>query len=313
VEALTALLFVLAALEFHDRPYVAAQICVLLACLVAVTFIDLDHRIIPDAITKPGMILALLLSVVPPFQLHPPDWIRGVAPGMNSLLHATAGCLTGLLTVYGVRWLGTLAFGREAMGQGDAKLLGLIGAFLGPLGALYSLMMACVGGVVVHGLLVLVAGRGPKPLELEVEAAGGTTQTFRRARVTPVGRIRRKQPLPTAYLLEVVGDQPLPVGEAVKVRAVLPKVRVLADEDVSVTGKATVEAAQPAGAGSRVRLRWEGLSPVDAEHFSFFALSHKYLPFGPYLALGGAATAIYLAAIQDLLRWWAQLYVIAPK
>ena len=308
VEALTAALFVLAALRFGDRPILAAEIALLLAALVAVTFIDIDHRIIPDAITKPGMVVGLILAAIPPYQLHPPDWIAGLPPGLNSLLHATAGCLAGLLVVNGVRWLGTLAFGKEAMGLGDVKLLGLIGAFLGPVGALYALMLACIGGVFVHGLVVAVTARRAKPLRLEVKGAGGTAQTFPCARVRPVGKAPRRGPPPGVYTFEVSAEQPPAVGEVVKVRAVLPKVRVLTDEDVTVTGRATVEAVEPAGACARVRLRWDGLSAEDAEHFSYFAASHRYLPFGPYLALGGAGAALGMDLLRELFEWWARFF-----
>jgi leader peptidase (prepilin peptidase)/N-methyltransferase len=307
VEALTAALFVLAALRFHDRPILAGEIALLLSALVAVTYIDIDHRIIPDAITKPGMVVGLILALFPPFLLHPGSWIEGLPPGLNSLLHAAAGCLTGLLIVYGVRWLGTLAFRKEAMGLGDAKLLGLVGAFTGPIGALYTLILACVGGVFVHGAVVLVTGRRPKTLSLEVEGARGTAQAFACARVKPVGKAPRKGPPVATYSLEVLAEQPLAVGEVVKVRAVLPKVRVLTDADVTLAGRAMVEAVEPAGACSRTRLRWDGLSAEDAEHLSFFAASHRYLPFGPYLALGGAATALYADVIAGWFQLWARL------
>ncbi len=93
VELLTATLFVLAALRFPN-PLDATAIALLLAALVAITFIDIDHRIIPDAITKPGMALALILAVVT--TLHPGDWIYGLKPGLNKLLHSGSGILAGI-------------------------------------------------------------------------------------------------------------------------------------------------------------------------------------------------------------------------
>ena len=84
--------------------------------LVAITFIDLEHLYIPDVISLPLIMTGLLGS-----------WI---SPSMDPALHLW-GALGGagfLLLVWGIGWL---VFRREAMGLGDVKLLGLIGAFLG--------------------------------------------------------------------------------------------------------------------------------------------------------------------------------------
>lgn len=295
VEALTAGLFVAAALRFGDRPILAGEISLLLAGLVAVTFIDLDHRIIPDSITKPGMLVGLLLALFPPFLLHPPGWIHGLAPGLNSLLHASAGCLTGLLVIYAVRWLGTQVFKKEAMGQGDAKLLGLIGCFLGPAGAFYSLTLACLGGVLVHGVVVLLTRGRAKPLQLTLQGVGGKPHTFDRAQVRVGASVAGAPPRVT---LDVLATTTAAVGDTLRVSAVLPKVRVLTDADLTVGGSAVVEAVEPAAVGAHWRLRWEGVHGEDLESLELFSASHRYLPFGPYLALGGA-----LAALLDVQGW----------
>lgn len=305
VEALTALLFVLAGLRLGAEPVNAAVVALLLAALVAVTFIDIDHRIIPDAITKPGMLLALGLAVLPAVTLHPGDWIHGLKPGLNRLLHAGAGVLTGLLVVYGVRLLGTLILKKEAMGQGDAKLLGLIGGFTGPLGALYALTLACLGGVFVHGLVVLLGRGKPKPLALTLRGARGAALTVDRAWVTPVGRPPERGGVPPAFRLELPPGSTLPEGP-LAFEALLPKVRVLMDEDVTVKGAA--EAAPERGGRAAILVR--GLPAEQGEHLSYFAASHRYLPFGPYLALGGAAAALYAADVHHFLTVtypaWAQ-------
>jgi leader peptidase (prepilin peptidase) / N-methyltransferase len=304
VEALTAALFVLAALEFHDRPFAGAQIALLLAALVAVTYIDIDHRIIPDAITKPGMVVGLALSLVPPFQLHPPDWIHGFQPGLNGLLHSAAGILTGLGVVYGVRLVGGWIFKKEAMGLGDAKLLALIGAFTGPAGALYALTLGCLGGVFVHGAVVLVTRRRPKPLGLDLQGAGGQKFAFDRARVRPAAPTATTGVSPPAYLFDVVSPDAATPGATYRATAVLPKIRVLTDVDVTVTGRAVLEEVATDGGAERWRLRVEGLTAEDAEHLDYFANSHRYLPFGPYLALGGAAAALYGEFMHWLLTEW---------
>jgi leader peptidase (prepilin peptidase)/N-methyltransferase len=308
VEALTALLFVLAAVQYPAWPD-AVAVMLLLAALVAVTFIDIDHRIIPDAITKPGMLLALVLAVVT--TLHPGDWVDGLKPGLNKVLHASAGMLTGLLLIWGVRLLGTLVFKKEAMGLGDAKLLGLIGAFTGPMGTLYTLLVACAGGTVVHGLVLLLTRRRAKPIQIEVRGAGGAakgpTTTVDRAWMSLEPGPKGSGPERAVARLAFVepGGAALDAGP-VKVRLVLPKNRVLMDEDVVWQGEGVLAPAS----GGRRELVLTGLDAENLEHFEYFAQSHRYLPFGPYLAMGGAATVLYGAWLRHLFTVaWPALFV----
>ncbi len=302
VELLTATLFVLAALRFPN-PLDATAIALLLAALVAITFIDIDHRIIPDAITKPGMALALILAVVT--TLHPGDWIYGLKPGLNKLLHSGSGILAGMAIVWGVRLLGSLLFRKEAMGLGDAKLLGLIGGFTGPLGTLYTLIVACLGGTVVHGLVVLLTRGRPKPMQLEVRGAGGARGDAQRVWARVSAPPKGSADGVGLVILEFDGGGAALEAGTVQVRAVLPKNRVLMDEDVVWTGAGQVEP----GAGGRVGLSLSGLSPEAFEHFGYFAASHRYLPFGPYLAVGGAATALYADGLQWVMTvWWPEAF-----
>lgn len=86
------------------------------AALLAIIFIDWEHRIIPDVISLPGMALGLAVSLVNPFV----TW------------HSSAlGVLLGGGSFYLIASLYFLVTGREGMGGGDIKLLAMIGAFLG--------------------------------------------------------------------------------------------------------------------------------------------------------------------------------------
>ena len=124
----------------------------LAASCVAVTFIDIDWKIIPDEITWPGMVLGVVASVAAP-PLQAPGWLFGqlvsadptTRGGLVSALvgqhvlerHFAAGVaslvglLVGALSVLAVGVLGKLAFRKEAMGLGDVKFMGMVGAFLG--------------------------------------------------------------------------------------------------------------------------------------------------------------------------------------
>lgn len=115
--------------------------------LLVVAWIDLDHLIIPDAISLPGIVIGLVAAVM-------------VLPigFMNSLIGALLG--GGILWVLAI--LSSCVFGKEGLGGGDIKLLAMIGAFLGWQPVLLTLILASVfGAVVTIGLIVFkVVERG---------------------------------------------------------------------------------------------------------------------------------------------------------
>jgi leader peptidase (prepilin peptidase)/N-methyltransferase len=133
VELLTAFLAIAVVAHF-GLTITSVGYFLFVAALVTITFIDLDHQIIPDVISLPGVVVGLVFSFFAP---HLGFW--------NSL----SGALIGggvLLTVA----LGYKAFtGREGMGGGDIKLLAMIGAFLGWRSVPFTLFVAsCVGSVI---------------------------------------------------------------------------------------------------------------------------------------------------------------------
>ena len=84
--------------------------------LVVITFIDIEHQIIPDEISLSGIVIGFIFSFFLPWQ----TWL-------NSLLGILLGGGSLLLVAYGYQWL----TGKEGMGGGDIKLLAMMGAFLG--------------------------------------------------------------------------------------------------------------------------------------------------------------------------------------
>ncbi len=167
VEALAAALavgvadrFLLAEGGLAWGPFAAAM--TLAAALVPVTFIDLEHRIIPDAITKPGMVAALLLSLLAP-DLHQLSLLPGLGRTAAALLLSLAGMGVGAGVIWGMGGLGKMVFRKEAMGLGDVKFMGMVGGFTGPVGVLLVLLVACVAGALAGITYRLLTGKSYIP------------------------------------------------------------------------------------------------------------------------------------------------------
>lgn len=113
------------------------------AALIAVIFIDLDHQIIPDLITLPGMALGLIAAST----LLSTGWVDSLT-----------GLLLGGGLFYAVAVLSEKILKKEGMGGGDIKLIAMIGAFLGWRGMLLTILLASFSGSVI-GLLLIARGR----------------------------------------------------------------------------------------------------------------------------------------------------------
>jgi leader peptidase (prepilin peptidase)/N-methyltransferase len=133
--------------------------------LLALTLIDLDHKLLPDSLTLPLLWAGLLLNILP---------IGGTAP-FTDLYSSVIGAAAGYLSLWSVYQLFKLATGKEGMGYGDFKLLGAIGAWVGwQLLPLVILLSAAVGTVVGIGMIV-IGGRSrqtPIPFGPYLAAAG---------------------------------------------------------------------------------------------------------------------------------------------
>jgi leader peptidase (prepilin peptidase)/N-methyltransferase len=144
VEAVTAALTAYCAWRFGFGMQALGAI-VFAWCMVALTFIDVDTQLLPDAITLPLLWAGLLINV------------RGT---FVELPAAVIGAAAGYLVLWSVYWAFKLATGKEGMGFGDFKLLAAIGAWLGwKMLPLVILASAVVGAVVGIALMVL-ARRG---------------------------------------------------------------------------------------------------------------------------------------------------------
>src|SRR4051794_24818119 len=109
VELLTGILFLGAWLTTgRYSALVALSLCVLLAGLVAATFIDFEHFIIPDEITIGGMVVGFVISFFIPALHH----AKTIA---DSLKSSGLGIMVGAGTVYGILRIGKLLFGRQKL------------------------------------------------------------------------------------------------------------------------------------------------------------------------------------------------------
>jgi leader peptidase (prepilin peptidase)/N-methyltransferase len=166
VEFATAVLSAAVAMRFGWHWQTLAALLFTWA-LVSLTVIDLDHTLLPDAITIPLLWLGLLLSLF---------WHAGLrGPTPTDPSSAILGAAFGYLILWTVYWAFKLITGKEGMGYGDFKLLGALGAWMGwQMLPLILLLSAFTGAVVGIGL-ILLRGRDrnvPMPFGPYLAAAG---------------------------------------------------------------------------------------------------------------------------------------------
>ena len=138
---------------------------VFVSALIVITFIDIDHQIIPDIITLPGIPLFFIAGIVLPGITYI-DSIIGVFAGGGSL--------------FLVAWIYHLVTKKEGMGGGDIKLLAMIGALVGWQGVLFTIFVASAVGT-ISGILVMLKAR--KSMKLAIPfgpflAIGGIAYIF---------------------------------------------------------------------------------------------------------------------------------------
>lgn len=131
IEVLTAVLFLAVEMKFGLGPEVLFRHWPWVSILVAVTFIDLEHYLIPDQLSLGGSVLGLLTSLLP----NEMGWQQSLLGFLFGF-----GCFYVLALVYfQVR-------GRSGMGGGDIKLLGMVGTFLGWQGVIFTIMLSSILG-----------------------------------------------------------------------------------------------------------------------------------------------------------------------
>lgn len=149
VEALTGFFF-LAAWLSHS-PLKALCLMLFAAFLVCASFIDFDHMEIPDRFSIGLAAIGFALSVIVP-ELHDISRTEFAFASINAGLESALGILIGSGVILWIALLAEAILRKEAMGFGDVKLLGGIGAFLGWQGAIFSIfggaLLGCIGLIV---------------------------------------------------------------------------------------------------------------------------------------------------------------------
>ena len=163
----------------------SGMVMALCSALLVITFIDLDHQIIPDVITLPGMVIGLLAAPLFMSALEPPMafGLGRLFPSAGTYLAGFANSLVGLLLgaapLFIIGWLWEKLRKVEAMGGGDVKIMGMVGSFLGWKGAFLTIMLgALTGSLVGVTLIALKKHQADKVIPFGPYLAFGTLLTL---------------------------------------------------------------------------------------------------------------------------------------
>lgn len=141
VEAAMGVLAVISVAHFGWTP--AALIAASLAAILLVcSAIDFRTQLLPDIIVLPVLWSGLLLSCT--------------SYGFVTPIQSIVGAAVGYMSLWSIFWLFKLIRGKEGMGYGDFKLLAMLGAFFGPISLVSILLISCVLGAIVGGVLLKI-------------------------------------------------------------------------------------------------------------------------------------------------------------
>ncbi|MCL7971404.1 MAG: prepilin peptidase [marine benthic group bacterium] len=139
VELLVALLWLGMALAFGPT-WRALQGSILFSLLLTISVIDARHYLIPDALSLGGLGAGLALALL---------------PGPPSILTSLMGAALGFGVLLAVGVAGEWVFKKPAMGGGDIKMMAMVGAFLGPAGAMLTIFLGALAGTIVFAPISL--------------------------------------------------------------------------------------------------------------------------------------------------------------
>lgn len=164
VEAVSGAVAALLLVHYGELGFPLLYHFVFFCLLTAIFFMDLDHWIILDEISVPGIAVGLLGA---PFMPARWDVPFDLAPAWGNLASSVLGVLLGAVFFWSIQVVGTLLARQEALGGGDVKLAALMGAFLGwKMGLVSFLLSFFLGAAVAIPLMAFGRRRGKDPVPL---------------------------------------------------------------------------------------------------------------------------------------------------
>ena len=139
IELVTAAIWVGMAMHYGPT-WRSLQGSILFSLLLTISLIDASHYLIPDALSLGGLGAGLALALL---------------PGPPSILTSLIGAALGFGVLLAVGVLGEWVFKKPAMGGGDIKMMAMVGAFLGPAGAMLTIFLGALAGTIVFAPLSL--------------------------------------------------------------------------------------------------------------------------------------------------------------
>jgi leader peptidase (prepilin peptidase)/N-methyltransferase len=168
VELLTAFIFV--SVAWHDRLTLLLPFDLLFAsAILALIFIDAEHMLLPNAITYPGIALALIARLLIPYLTGRPyfddlesldtGFLAGMPLWAVSIIGSAIGALVGGGSLWLMGWTWEKLRGLEAMGLGDVKMMFMVGAYLGWRLTIVTIFVGVLSGSVIGILLMMKQGK----------------------------------------------------------------------------------------------------------------------------------------------------------
>jgi leader peptidase (prepilin peptidase)/N-methyltransferase len=164
VELLTGLLFFACYVGF-GWTFLAFKFCAFAFLLVGLIFTDAEHKLLPDLLTLPGLVIGMGFSLLVPVQdlgsRLLAAWVQlrvssDISWRLLSLVDSGLGAAVGASFIYGAGAIYRRARGVEGMGFGDVKLMAMVGSFLGVKLTIFTLFAASLAGS-IFGLAAVLA------------------------------------------------------------------------------------------------------------------------------------------------------------
>jgi leader peptidase (prepilin peptidase)/N-methyltransferase len=170
VELLVGVLYLLLFFKDGLSPALVADV-IFVSLIVPLVFIDLKHKLLPNTITYPGLVIVLILRVVAPepFIINTTRSLLGLSTWpvwRVALVGSAIGAAAGGGTLWLIRELYFRLRHIEGMGLGDVKMMLMVGAFLGWQMALVTIFVASLAGSIVGMVAIWLRG-GSLRMELQ--------------------------------------------------------------------------------------------------------------------------------------------------